>query len=387
MKDFLLREECFGGTLFSVNSGKRVYVDRSEFQMMEQNGVVPPCLNDEIGCGSVKIVYPKNLPEYNFSFPDTIFMELTRSCNISCKHCFNNSGRRLANEMEAITVARVIMNIASLGAQEVRLTGGEPLVLPEIFDLIKEARGNNLRVSMGTNATLVTHEMAARLYAVGLQMAVVSVDGLESTHDAIRGKGNFRRSIAGIRAFMNHGIKVRVNIVAMRSNLNDISELTKLFHKMEIEVFIRRFISFGRAAVYAVKSSLNSSDYGRLREVLAPYTDDEKGNTQGHYIKEKDVAPRINIPFERRKCSAMQRGLVITPNGDTQICGFISCDASGFLGNVQNESLDEIWKRIISGKLASILDRDLNRYNQGAGRITTNCYAIAIASADDRKEE
>lgn len=196
MKKFLLRKESFGGTLFSVKTGKRIYISRDEFQLIEDSGVIPRYLAEEIGgVGEVKIICPGLLPKLVFSSPDTIFLEVTRGCNLVCKHCFNNSGPRMDGEIELKQQIEIIKECARLGVQEIRFTGGEPMILGYVYDLIQEASQNNLRVSIGTNGTLITSENAMKLSACGLNMAIVSIDGMEKSHNAIRGPGNFQKSI------------------------------------------------------------------------------------------------------------------------------------------------------------------------------------------------
>lgn len=181
MKTFLLRKESFGGTLFLVKAGKRAYISRDEFQLIEDSGVIPKYLAEEMGgVGETKIIYPCLLPKLVFSSPDIIFLEVTRGCNLACKHCFNDSGRKIDEEIELRKQIEIIKECAKSGVQEIRFTGGEPMIPGYVYDLIQEASQNNLRVSIGTNGTLMTSGNAMKLSACGLNMAIDGTNPFDS---------------------------------------------------------------------------------------------------------------------------------------------------------------------------------------------------------------
>lgn len=381
MKAFLLRKEYFGGTLFSVKSGKRVYISADEFSLMEKSEVISKPLAKEIGeTGEVKVVCPSFLPESSFSSPDTIFLEITRSCNLFCKHCFNASGRKMDEEMEFEKQAVVINDCAVSGVQEIRFTGGEPMVFNRIYDLIHIASKNNLRVSMGTNGTLIDQESAAKLSLCGLNMVIISIDGTEKSHDAVRGQGNFQKSIKGIMNLRKQGINVRVNIVAMKSNIGDIPKMVEFFHKLGVNIFVRRFIPLGRSTDNVAAFLLNQEEYKHLRNEIEMYLEEPTGNVRGHYLKEDNVVMRIQLPFTRRSCSAGQRALVIDPCGNIQLCGFMDQKSVNFFGNITDESLSQIWRRIFTEDPVRNLEGILESHNAACSNITTNCFAIALAS-------
>lgn len=387
MKAFLLRKEYFGGTLFSIKSGRRVYVSKEEFRLIEESEAVTANLIEEMGeVGGVKIAYPSQLPEAGFSFPDTIFLEVTRACNLSCKHCFNDSGRKMSGEMEFEKQVEITKECAKAGAQEIRFTGGEPMVSAHIYELISEASRNNLRVSMGTNGTLITREVATKLSTCGLNMAIVSIDGMEGSHDVLRGQGNFQKSINGILNLREQGIDVRVNIVAIKPNIGDIPKVAEFFHNLDVNVFVRRFIPLGRSADVAVDFSLNADEYGWLREEMGVYLNDSRGIIRGHYLQEENTITRTRLPFVRRNCSAGQRALVINPCGKIQLCGFLSQQLANFFGSIADESLDQIWQRALAENPIGCLMEILDEYNEAGIGMKTNCFAIASAMMVVHKE-
>lgn len=376
---YLLRRESFGGTLFSVKRGKRVYINHDEYLEMKFSSCVTQALANELGEDIMPVVIaePKYLPNDNFSAPDTVFLEVTRACNLHCIHCFNTSGKRLSKQLSQTQFESVIKDLVSGGVQEIRFTGGEPMVVPGIISLIRRASELGIRTSMGTNAALINGNKADALAKAGLRAGIVSFDGLESRHDQIRGKGSFKLSMDGLKRLRQRNISVRVNIVVMRSNLSDMSKLVKFLHEIGVSVFIRRLILSGRASA-TPNEMLTSTEYSVLRKSLQTYLDDSKGLVDGHYLKERRVQMRIILPFVRKDCSAGHRGLIILPDGRIQTCGFLGPLGETSIGRVPEEHMADIWQRLNNSSHIEDLEQNLEPYNKNTVGPPTNCLAVAL---------
>jgi MoaA/NifB/PqqE/SkfB family radical SAM enzyme len=375
-----VRREVFGATVFDVNLARRTYVTTNEFAEIQRLNYLPDNLRDEIQASTNEclISEPQWLPAHNFSAPDKVFFEVTRACNIRCTHCFNNSGHKLNDELTHAERLEVIQDLRDCGVQEIRFTGGEPLALPGIHDLIRRTGLLGFRVSIGTNAMLVGKAEAQKLAEGGLHSAIVSIDGTELVHDRIRGEGSFSASMTGIKHLMAAGINVRVNTVVMKSNIHDIYGLVRHFFECEIGVFLRRLIPTGRASL-SNNEMLTAADYEDLRQALRHYLSDPRGLVQGHYLVERAEPTRIQLPFARHGCSAGHRGMVILPNGKIQTCGFLGPAGERHLGRVPWEPFSAIWRRLLeSGHIESLREK-LLPFNAITKGPCTNCLAIAIS--------
>ena len=202
-----------------------------------------------------------------FSFFDIVYLELTRACNLKCIHCLNNSGIKQKDELTKEDLLKLIKNFSSHGVQEIRFTGGEPLLFNGIYDLIKFATEEGICTSLGTNGTLITKEVAKKLKESGLKKVVVSIDGNKKTHDKIRGKKNYQKAMNGLKYLKQNDINVRVNSVIMKSNMEDVIKLAKKMSRKKITIFIRRFISSGRGK-HLENNMLNKKDYDYVRNKL-----------------------------------------------------------------------------------------------------------------------
>lgn len=375
-----IRLESFGGTLFDLRSGKRVYVNQEETQK-----IVPFADVQLEGCSfaaPIKIITPSVLPTDGFSFADTAFIEITRKCNLHCTHCLNNSGKELDNTLTAKEINKLIDDLGKAGIQEIRFTGGEPLLHPNIFEFINRADTNGIRTSIGTNATLITQNVAKTLNRAGLKQAIVSIDGTEDAHDNIRGKGNFKKALEGIKNLQDQGILIRINSVLMKNNYKDIINLMREMNSKQLPVFIRRFIESGRGAGQ-FSQVLSKTDYDKVREELKNELNGKY--IKGHYLNDESVKPRIILPFERRACSAGQRGLVILPNGDIHTCGFLAAQGEKPLENIRRISdFSLFWYNIVQSDPLKELREELKLYNKKKNVQPTTCLAYVAYKLKER---
>lgn len=375
-----IREEIFGATVSVVETGKREYVSKEELKRILDNKIFPE------GTFASKIeedYYIKYIPldenrsiKEQFSFADIVYLELTRGCNLRCKHCLNDSGEIMANQLNNEEFEKLINDLAKAGIQEIRFTGGEPLLYKDIYKLIKLATDNGICTSLGTNGTLATEEVAKKLKEAGLKKVVVSIDGTRDMHDEIRGKGNYDKAIEGLKKLKDAGIDVRVNAVIMKSNMEDVIRLAKEMNREKITLFIRRFIESGRGENLKC-NMLDQKDYQYVKEQLKEELSDDTPYVNGHYLRiNEGVHPRIPLPFTIRGCKAGQRAIAIMPDGEIQLCGFLS--AQGFPGvdNVRNiKNWTSFWDELQKLDKLKVLRDTLDEYNSIPGVQETYCLA------------
>lgn len=379
MYKYNVREEKFGATIYDLINGKRFYISNDELSVLYKTKQFPKdseYLNVK-DC-ELKITRKNNRELLNcFSFADIAYVELTRSCNLRCKHCLNNSGEALNNQLIYEEFRDMIMNFSKSGIQEIRFTGGEPLVFSGIFDLIKLCTDLGIYTSIGTNGTLISKKVAKKLKEVGLKKAIVSIDGTEQKHDYIRGNGNYKKAIEGIDNLLELDIDVRVNSVIMKENIDDVIQFAKQMNTKKQSLFIRRFIESGRGT-NMLNNMLTKDDYDYVRNQLKNELETAK-YVNGHYLRNKDevVNSRIDIPFKIKDgCKAGERALVITPDGDIHLCGFLAAQGFPPVGNVRNVvDWNEFWLEIHNKKLLQNLEDSLSKYNETSGIQKTNCLA------------
>ena len=124
----------------------------------------------------------------------------TNRCNLKCAHCYQDAGDATAKELSTEEAHALIDGIARAGFKVMIFSGGEPLMREDIFDLVSYARDAGLAPVFGTNATLITPDIAKRLKAAGARAMGISLDSLDpAEHDAFRGvEGAYAATLAGL---------------------------------------------------------------------------------------------------------------------------------------------------------------------------------------------
>jgi len=198
-------------------------------------------------CGTVEQSDPlrygrrsKDLPSHLLQFSrdkkPVVVWNVGRRCNLRCVHCYSHSRDiEYSSELTHEEGVRLIDDLADFGAPVVLFSGGEPLMRPDLFELIQHTVARKVRAVVSTNGTLITPEIATRLKDAGLSYVGISLDGLEPTNDRFRGiKGAFRRALDGVRSCLAKGVKVGLRFTMTRQNFRDVGGILDLIRTQGI---------------------------------------------------------------------------------------------------------------------------------------------------------
>ncbi|MBF0610212.1 MAG: heme d1 biosynthesis radical SAM protein NirJ [Magnetococcales bacterium] len=176
-----------------------------------------------------------------FSGPVVVW-NLIRRCNLSCMHCYSASAdREYRGELDTATVLRVLGELREGGVPALILSGGEPLLREDLFEIAHAAKGHGFYLALSTNGLLLDQAMAQRVAMVGFDYVGISLDGLAANHDRIRGRqGAFEGSLAGIRRCLDLGVKAGIRMTLTGENSSDLPGLLEL---MEVEGIHRLYLS------------------------------------------------------------------------------------------------------------------------------------------------
>jgi 12,18-didecarboxysiroheme deacetylase len=198
-------------------------------------------------CGSVEPSDPlrygrdsKKLPSHLLQFAKdkkpVVVWNVGQRCNLRCVHCYSHSrNKEYTGELSTKEAKNLIEDIADFGCPVILFSGGEPLMRPDILELIEYSKSLGIRAVLSTNGTLITEEMAVRLKELGLSYVGISLDGLKETHDRFRGvKGSFDMAMNGLRVCQKAGIKVGLRFTINKKNLMDVPGIFELIEKENI---------------------------------------------------------------------------------------------------------------------------------------------------------
>jgi heme d1 biosynthesis radical SAM protein NirJ len=190
-------------------------------------------------------VAPKPKPVMMGSGPVVIW-NLIRRCNLACKHCYATSADiDFAGELSTEEVFEVMDDLQRFGVSVLILSGGEPLLRPDIYDISERAKAMGFYVGLSSNGTLINDENIARIEAVGYDYVGISLDGMRDTHDCFRRKqGAFDKSIHGIRLCHAAGIKIGLRFTLTQDNADELPDLLQLMRDEDIDKFYLSHLNY-----------------------------------------------------------------------------------------------------------------------------------------------
>jgi len=168
-----------------------------------------------------------------------VIWNLVRRCNLTCKHCYSISADKdFAGELTTDEVFGVMDNLKLCRVPGLILSGGEPLLRPDVFDIARRSKAMGFFTALSTNGTLIDEAMTRRIAATDFDYVGISLDGLEAVHDRFRRKqGAFAASLAAIRLCRDAGLKVGVRFTLTQDNFADLPGLLRLVEDEGIHRF------------------------------------------------------------------------------------------------------------------------------------------------------
>ena len=168
-----------------------------------------------------------------------VIWNLIRRCNLTCKHCYSISADKdFAGELSTDEIYAVMDDLRTFGVPALILSGGEPLLRPDIFDIAKHAKDKGFYTALSSNGTLIDADRCARIAEIGFDYVGISLDGLGPTHDKFRRMdGAFDLSLEGMRLCQKAGMKVGVRYTMTQDNFRDLPGLLRLVENEGIDRF------------------------------------------------------------------------------------------------------------------------------------------------------
>jgi len=286
-------------------------------------------------------------------FPAHPVWEMTTACNLRCIHCHVSGGKPAADELTTGEAKRLLDQLTEVGEfRMMAFTGGEPLVRPDLFELLAYSQALGFTNTLATNATLIDETVARRLRRYGVVIAAVSLDGFDAaTHDFVRGSpGAFEATLRGICALRQAGILLHINITAMEYNMDQMESLMALVDELGAGILLMyQLVPVGRGRGIG-EAALDLGANERLIRFMA------QAQRTTRAIMEPVAGPQ-HWPFLLLRagirsgpllrlaetvfhgCSAGRGFVYIKPNGEVWPCPFIEVSC----GNVRQTPFPTLW--------------------------------------------
>ena len=326
-----------------------------------------------------------------FAQPLMVVWNITARCNLRCKHCYEDAGvlsKGLPDELTREEKIKTMEEICKLNIPTFAFAGGEPLMDPTFWELAEIGKKAGLYMSINTNGTLITEEVAERLKDIGFAYYGVSLDGSNAeVHDSFRGvNGAFERTLRGIKNLIKVGEadKVCISYTVARENSilrNEIPKMLKLRDELGIrKVVFYNYIPCGRAGV---ENDLTPEEREKIFEIF--YRDLQEGKETllstapqfGRYCKqmyesgkgEYTVIGHFSSGSAKKLeslveliggCGAGRAYIAIQPDGSITPCVFMPDLIIGSMkenGEIKGENLINVWDN------SPVLNKIRNRRN------------------------
>ncbi|MBI4964856.1 MAG: heme b synthase [Desulfomonile tiedjei] len=283
--------------------------------------------------------------------------EMTRACNLACVHCRAGAcPDRSPEELTSEEGRSLIDGISRVGKPILIMTGGEPLIRPDFFDLARYAMSAGLRAVLATNGVLVTPEVAREVAAVGIPRVSISLDGpTAEEHDAFRMiPGAFEASLAGIANLRSAGVSVQINTTLTRRNRQHLGRIMALAEKIgaaafhvfllvptgrardlvgeemgpeEYEETLLEFYSLARKTKLETKATCAPQYYRILRQ---------QAKAEGAEVNEQT----FGLNARTRGCLGGLSFVFVSHKGELQPCGYFDVQA----GSVREKPFADLWE-------------------------------------------
>ena len=340
----------------------------------------------------------KNMDEHHSKHqPRLVAWEVTRNCNLSCVHCRAAASRGpYAGELSTVKSREILDQIAAVGKPIVILTGGEPLLREDIYQLAHYGTGLGLRMVMATNGTLVTPEVARQLKSSGIQRVSISLDGPDAlTHDRFRQvKGAFEGSIRGIEELKNEGIEFQVNTTITRHNVDQARAMLDLAVTLGAAAHhIFLLVPTGRARDM-INQEIDAEEYEKVLHWFYDMRSEVpihlKATCAPHFyrvLRQEAHKRGEKVDYATYGLDAMTRGCLggtsfcfISHVGTVQPCGYLELES----GDLKQATFKEVWEKSpVFEKL-----RDFSKYTGKCGvceylKVCGGCRARAFEATGD----
>jgi len=187
-----------------------------------------------------------------------VIWNLTRRCNLTCKHCYALSADHdYPGELSTDEVFSVMDDLRGYRVPVLILSGGEPLLRPDLFEIAARARDKGFYVALSTNGTLIDEPMAERIAQAGFEYVGISLDGLRETHDKFRRlEGAFDASLNALRLLKARDVKLGLRFTMTAMNAHDLPALLQLMRDEGIAKFYFSHLNYaGRGNIHRAKDA------------------------------------------------------------------------------------------------------------------------------------
>ncbi len=272
----------------------------------------------------------------NFNAPLFFAWQITGECNLGCLHCCEESGFTVPGELKGEKVMDICRQIVEAKIPYVALSGGEPMLHPNFYEMCEYLRANNTNVKIETNGIYIEEEDAKRIAKLGLRSVQISIDGAtEETHLKLREGGDWHKAIQACKLLVKEGINTEIVYVPTRYSIQETADLIDLAYSLGVYgIYTGKIMRIGRAAENWNELCPTSEQYEKFFTVLQKKADEYMGKMKVYYYP-YDVIEEIKYRLEYPAAS-----ILVVPNGLVKLIGPLPF----VCGDFRKQNLNQVWE-------------------------------------------
>lgn len=295
-----------------------------------------------------------------------VIWNLIRRCNLQCKHCYSTSlDIDFKDELSTEQIKATIDDLKVAQVPVLILSGGEPLLRPDIYEITAYAKAKGFYVALSTNGTLINEDNIEQIKAADFQYVGISIDGLEEFHDEFRRqKGSFKTSMHAIKLCKEAGIKVGMRLCLTKDNFNDLPAMLNLMEEYGVDKFYLSHLNYsGRGkrnaendAMFKMTKDAMTLLYDRAWSHIEQGIDSDfvtgNNDADGPFLLQW-AQEKFGAQHPKRVANLKQR--LINWGGNASGVNVANIDNTGTIhpdtywwnhpiGNVKNEKFSDVWR-------------------------------------------
>ncbi|MFW9893857.1 MAG: radical SAM protein [Candidatus Thorarchaeota archaeon] len=290
-----------------------------------------------------------SLSRSHLSAPASILWDITYACNLSCKQCLSSAGRPLDDELILDEIKEILDDLAKLKVFNICFLGGEPLMREDFIEILRYASQYNFGLSFSTNGVLIDDQMLEDLEDLKVFQVQVSLDGLEETHNQIRGLPNsFQLAVEAIKRLIGSGIQVGISTTVNKQNLTELEDLIQLSLSLGASYFKPipiMPVGRGKDVNQLMLSPSETEQYVKFLLSKKNQYENElhifAEETYSWLFHEPPEPHSFSTKLTHSTCAAGTSQLVFSSNGKVYPCPFLHDFVAG---DLKSESIQQIWE-------------------------------------------
>lgn len=269
--------------------------------------------------------------------PLFIAWQINSECNLGCLHCCEDAGHSMPDEMNKEETFNFLSQIVDLKIPYVALSGGEPLLHRNFFEICEFIRQNSISLKVETNGEFIDKEKSERFVKLGLRSVQISLDGATAVvHEKLRLRGDWSKAVKACQYLIKKGVNTEIVFVPTKFNIHEIGEVIDLARSLGVYgVYTGKIMRIGRAAKNWDMLCPSEEQYEIFFAVLKEKDKIYNGKMKVYFYP-YDVVEELKYRLENPAAS-----LLILPNGKVKLIGPLPF----ICGDLKRQSLKDIWNR------------------------------------------